>query len=424
MEISVAPGQLRGAVRAPAAKSEAHRVLICAALADAPTEILLGDSCADTEATLTCLRAFAADISVEQPGRYRVRPFGSVRRPDIPLVLNCRESGATLRFLLPLAAVLNVRAQFEGGTSLGLRPLSHLTAQLTAHGAELSGDKLPLSLDGGELRGGVYLVPGDISSQYISGLLLALPLLRQDSEVILTTPLQSAVYVSMTMAVQARFGVTIVPTEQGYEIKGGQRYHSPGQIAVSGDWSGAAFFLTAAALGGKISVSGLDADACQGDKAILAMLLAMGAGVRVAGGIVEVERGLLTAVVADMGDMPDLLPPLAIAAAGAAGTSLFYHAARLRYKESDRITAVAELIMALGGKVREYADALEVFGQPGGLRGGGVDSRGDHRLVMAAAIASAISTGTIVISQGEAVTKSYPKFWNDFSAAGGKYHVL
>ena len=450
----IRPGMLRGTVEIPASKSYAHRLLIAAALADAPTRIGLNATNADIAATAACLRALGARIEPVGDG-LRVQPIAAERRfqrgaeggaevagteagadetktvgaqrldradrkgaevsadeaktggccappsaglSQARIVLDCGESGSTLRFLLPVAAALGAACAFTGSGRLPERPNAVLTEALNAHGACADRDRLPIHLSG-RLRGGEYAIAGDVSSQYITGLLFALPLCREDSAVRLTTPLASASYVDITLDVLARFGVRAGRTAAGWAIPGGQCYASPGEIRAEGDWSAAAFWRVANRLGGDVRCAGLRADSAQGDRAIDRLLDRLGGTI-------------------DVADTPDLVPALAVAAAVHPGVTRITGAARLRLKESDRLRAVAGLLRALGGCAAETADGLEIRGVPR-LTGGAVDGCNDHRIVMAAAVAATVAEGAVTISDAQAVEKSYPAFFDDFARLGG-----
>ena len=373
MEIEITPGRLSGRGAAVPSKSMAHRLLICAALARSPLTIQGGSG--DIQATIRCLGAL-----------------------DTGLPLDCGESGTTLRFLLPVAAALGARAEFRLGKRLSHRPLAPLTRALTGHGVTLSqaGPGLCIS---GRLRPGGYRLPGNVSSQFISGLLLALPLLDGPSTLQVDGPVESAPYVEMTLAVMGRFGVQVLRQGNGFWIPPGE-YRSPGPVEPEGDWSAAAFWLAANALGSRVQVTGLTEDSCQGDRIAPLLLARLGDTIGLA-------------------QTPDLAPPLAAAAAAWPGQTTFTHAARLRLKESDRIAALGAMVEQLGGRARETADGLVIRGCR--LTGGVVDSAGDHRIAMAAAIAATACTGPVRIRGAEAVEKSYPRFWQDYRALGGNW---
>lgn len=400
MNVTIRPGKLSGAVRVPASKSAAHRALIAAALADRVTVVRLDALNDDIEATLSALTALGARIDCDaQEDRVTVHPID--RPADSPdALVDCGESGSTLRFLMPVACALGVRARFVGQGRLPERPNRPLTEALRRHGAVIDSDRLPMRVTG-TLSGGLWTLPGDVSSQYVTGLLLALPLLDEDSEIRLTSPLQSASYVDMTLEMQRRFGIDIVSTSSGWRIPGNQAYRSPGNMAVEGDWSAAAFWLAANAMGSAIDVRGLSEATVQGDRAVKALL-----------GRPEI----------DASNVPDLVPALAAAAAILPRRTVISGAGRLRFKESDRLQALSDMLTALGGSVRITADGLVIDGgRP--LHGGCVDGRNDHRIVMATAILATCADGPVTVTGAQAVSKSYPDFFNHFMALGGNIDV-
>ena len=400
MNIVITPSPLSGAVRVPASKSAAHRLLISAALADGPTRIAIGSTNRDIEATAACLRALGADIESEGETLV-VSPIANV---PAEVTLDCGESGSTLRFLLPVAAALGAHATFTGHGRLPQRPNAPLVEALRAHGAVVDSDLLPMAVSG-SLTGGRWTLPGDVSSQYVTGLLFALPLLDGDSEISLTTPLASAAYVDMTLQALAQFGIAVETTETGWRVPGGQRYRSPGGAAVEGDWSAAAFWLAANALGASIDVRGLNPDSVQGDRAVTALL----------------EQDTIDAT-----HVPDLVPALAVAAASQPTRTVITGAARLRLKESDRLQSVADMLAALGHGVAVTPDGLIIDGgppQPCEAPVRTVDGANDHRIVMAAAVAAAHADRPVRVTGAQAVEKSYPDFFRDFEALGGNAHV-
>lgn len=413
LKISLEKGALRGAIQAPPSKSAAHRALICAALADEPTRLRLPSVSGDISATIACLSAMGAGI--ERKGDYVLVSPASMEGKTASLP--CHESGSTLRFLLPLAAALLKEATFLGCGSLPDRPIAGLRQAISGHGAVFSGERLPFKVSG-RLLPGRYAIEGDVSSQYISGLLFALPLLEEDSEIVLTSPLYSAPYVEMTVEMLARFGIRVQKTREGYFVPGSQRYRTPGELEPEGDWSSAAPFLVAGALGGDVTVSGLRLDTKQGDRAILDILASCGAGTEVSEQGVRVFYKQLLPFSFDVSQTPDLLPILAVLANGAQGHSLLLHASRLRLKESDRLMSTAAMLTALGGRTREAADSLEIVGTA--LTGGRVTAFHDHRIVMAATVAATACCGETQIDGAEAVEKSYPTFFADFQRLGGR----
>ncbi len=396
MDIRITPHRLSGSLRAIPSKSDAHRLLILAALAEMETFVGCPDVSRDIEATASLLRALGAGVERTEDG-FLVTPVSSV--PASPLTLDCHESGSTLRFLLPVAAALGVNAKFVGEGRLGERPMLPLTAALRSGGVSVSADLLPIEISG-RLRPGEYELPGNISSQFISGMLMALAHLGGGS-VRLTTALESSGYVDMTLRTLERFGVSVSHGGGTFAVSG--RVRSPGHVDAEGDWSSAAFWQEANTFGSDVSVEGLDGASAQPDRAAARLLQTLGGTVDVSGS-------------------PDLFPALALAASAARERTVFVGGARLRLKESDRIATVAAALRALGGVCRETEDGLTV--EPSPLSGGEVDGAGDHRIVMAAAVAAAHASGETVIRGAEAVEKSYPGFFEDFTHLGGIVHVL
>ena len=417
MIATISPAPLSGKIPAVASKSEAHRLLILAALAEGETRLQMEQRSEDIDATIRCLRALGARIKPQADG-VSVR---GIERAAQQARLDCGESGSTFRFLLPIAAALGTSAQFTGEGRLPERPIGELLQALQAHGLRFSSDHLPFDIEGA-LLGGAFELPGNVSSQYLTGLLLALPLLEQDSRILLTTPLESAAYVDITLHALRRFGANVLVQKNEYRIPGAQRYRSPGSLRVDGDWSNASFFLAAGALAAPVCVSGLSLTSPQGDKAMLDALMAFGAGVEATEHAVRVSPARLRGCTIDVGDMPDLLPVLAVLGACAGGETRLVNAARLRLKESDRLASVSSMLRALGATVEEQPDALVISG--GHLTGGDVHSCRDHRIVMAAAVAAIRCEGNVRILGTEAVNKSYPAFFQDYNRLGGQANVI
>ena len=397
MNIVIHPGKLRGIAEIPSSKSYAHRLLIAAALSDQPTEVRMNALNDDITATVGCLRALGAQIDRTATG-FRVHP---IRKAPRTAELFCGESGSTLRFLIPVAAALGVNCTFTGAGRLPERPNLILTEALGAHGVYADNSFLPMTLSG-QLQGGAYPIAGNVSSQYITGLLLALPLCDFDSEIVLTTKLESAAYIDITLETLAPFGIRTERTATGWHIPGGQKYRSPGIVNAEGDWSGAAFWHAANRMGHFVSLLGLNDDSCQGDRLVTWQLDHLGGRI-------------------DVSQTPDSLPALAVAACAHPGTTFFTGAARLRIKESDRLSAISNMLCALGQNVEEMQDGLIIHG---GLpfKGGKVDGCNDHRIVMAAALAATLAREPVTISGAEAINKSYPRFFEDFALLGGKIH--
>lgn len=432
MNVRLSPASLRGTVHAIASKSDVHRLLFCAAQADGPVTIEMNDPSPlsdDILTTVGVIRGLGADVREEQ-GRFTVTPSNAVQTAP---QFDCRESGSTLRFLLPVAAARCDKPFFTGSGRLPERPVGELLDVLKANGISVSADKLPFSFSG-RLQSGVFELPGNVSSQYITGLLLALPALDGDSEIRLTSPLQSASYVNITLHALSRFGIRTSVLPRGFLIPGGQTFQSPGTFVADGDWSNAGYFLAAGALGNDpVSVAGLSPDSPQGDKVLTGILNdRMGASVsrtREEDGTYTytvTPAGTLTACDLNVHDIPDAFPVLAVLAAFANGRTRFTGCERLRFKESDRVASVIALLEALGGKAVEDGADVIVCGadETGGLTGGTVQAFGDHRIVMAAAVAALRCTGDVTVTGAEAVRKSYPSFFDEYTALGGIAHVI
>lgn len=391
MDITVYPGQLRGTVRAIPSKSQAHRLLICAAFADQRTFLECPQTNEDIEATARCLRALGSQILRTQDG-YWVDPVLGL--PETA-VLDCGESGSTLRFMLPVVCALGVQATFQLHGRLPKRPLSPLWEELARMGCALTRPTEDTISVAGKLRSGTFTLRGDVSSQFITGLLFAAALMEGESQINITGKLESKPYIDMTQLALKQFGVD----SEDYRVCGSLPLRSPGAIRVEGDWSNAAFFLAAAALGDPVTVTDLNPDSPQGDRAV-AELLAL-------------DNATISAA-----DIPDLVPILAAVFAAKHG-AIFTDIARLRLKESDRVASVCNMLCALGGNATATENTLTV--EPCSYMGGTVDAAGDHRIAMAAAIAATKASGPVTILGADCVAKSYPAFWQEFGRLGGNY---
>lgn len=410
MTRALSAGALRGTVRIPASKSQAHRLLICAALGRRSVTLRCDGLSRDIEATISCLRGLGAQIRTEN-GQILLTPAAGGDGQ-----LHCGESGSTLRFLLPVAAALGRTCTFHREGRLPQRPLSPLDEQLTAHGVTLQSDGAALTVSG-QLTGGDYTLPGNVSSQYISGLLLALPLLPTPSTLTVTGAVESAAYIAMTEDALRQSGITFTKENNTYHIPGGQVYALPQAVQVEGDWSNGAFFLCAGALSGEgVTVEGLNTASSQGDRAIVDLLRQMGADVCVEDTRITVRRGMLRGITVDAAPIPDLIPTLCVVAATAEGETNITGAARLRLKESDRLTTTAAMLRALGAQVEELPDGLIIHG--GTLTGGTVDACNDHRIAMSAAVAATLCP--LTVQGSDCVSKSYPRFWEDYATLKGE----
>ncbi len=393
MDITISPGPLTGSVTAIPSKSQAHRLLICAAFADAPTTLLCPDTNRDIEATAGCLRALGADIKRTETG-YLVIP---VQKVPAEAVLCCQDSGSTLRFLLPVAGALGVNALFKLESRLPERPLSPLWEEMVRMGCTLTRPSYAAIRCQGRLRPGAYTMDGGVSSQFITGLLLATALIPGESHITLTGKVESRPYITMTQRAMELFGRDTTD----FRIQGGTSFHSPGILTVEGDWSNGAFFLAAKALGNAVETHNLSPGSSQGDRAAATLLPALE------------EHITLSAA-----DIPDLVPILAIVAACKQG-AVFTNIQRLRLKESDRVASVISMLHNLGGKAEATEDTLTVYGT--GLTGGTVDAQRDHRIAMSAAIGATVCTTQVTILGAECVSKSYPHFWEEYARLGGNY---
>ena len=357
--VIIRPFKPSGEVFAPPSKSDAHRAIICAALSRGKCTVSPIALSNDIKATIQCVEALGAKTEINGS---ILTVDGTEMFKNKTAVLDCGESGSTLRFLIPVAAAG--------------------------------------------------------SSQFITGLLFALPLLDGDSDIILTSPIQSAGYINMTIRTMSKFGIEVDMTDKGWHVRGKQHY-IPTDYITDGDWSQAAFFLVAGAIGGEVTVNNANIDSSQGDRKIAALLREFGAEVSQDGGKITVKHAPMSAIEIDASQIPDLVPVLAVCASFAEGTTKITHAERLRVKESDRLKTTAELINALGGKVREMPDGLEITGAET-LIGAAVEGCNDHRIVMSAATCAAGCQGEITCSDAWSVNKSYPDFYSDYAKINGR----
>ena len=415
MKLNISFDKPCGKIKAIASKSVAHRLLICAAFADAPAKILCEETNNDIEATAACLNALGAKITRNAP-YYDIIPVDP-ERINRNATLPCGESGSTLRFLLPVAASLGADCSFALEGRLADRPLSPLREELEAHGVTVSGYN-PLSISG-KLVGNEFSIDGSVSSQFISGLLFALSLLSSDSVLTVTGKIESAPYIDITCDALSLFGAKPTRKDNKFFINSSS-FVSPSLLEVEGDWSNAAFPLALGAIGGEIEIFGLNPNSSQGDKAIVDLLARFGADIYLSpDGSYIARRSELRGIDIDASQIPDLVPVLATVASVAKGRTRIYGASRLRLKESDRLATVKDLLSRLGANIELTDDGLIIEGVTA-LDGGKVDSHNDHRIAMSAAVASAVCSEKVSIERAEAVKKSYPAFWEDMSALGAK----
>lgn len=409
-------GTLKGEVTPPPSKSQAHRLLICAALAVEPCSIVCNSVNDDIMATMRCLNALGARITFSS-GVFDVQPIELVKGGT----LDCGESGSTLRFLMSVAAVLGADATFTGAGKLPQRPMGALTDVLAAHGMAFerhTSDELPVTCSG-TLQGGRFTLPGNVSSQYLTGLLFALPLATVDSEIEVTGGLTSASYIDMTIDALRTAGISVERRNNIFTIKGNQQYHMPERVVVEGDWSSAAFWVVAGVIGKQpVTVCGMNNESLQGDSAIVDHLRSMGAFITVEDDRVVAMPSHLFGTELDCMDTPDLVPVLSVAAAVAQGTTTFVNVGRLRFKESDRLAAMKSVLASFGITSSVGEDIFTVYGGDP-VAQTTVESFGDHRIAMSAAILSTVAKEITTISGSGCVAKSYPSFFEDFASLGG-----
>jgi 3-phosphoshikimate 1-carboxyvinyltransferase len=415
MNQTVRAGRFGGEIPAIASKSCAHRLLICAALSDAPCRIDCATVSDDILATAACLRALGAQIE-PVAGGFAVTPLDRANLPAHAQI-DVGESGSTLRFLLPVVAALGVDCAVQMHGRLPERPLSPLYEELTAHGVQLGAPgSNPLSVSG-QLIGQAFTLPANVSSQFLSGLLLALPLLGGGT-LTMTGTVESGAYLDLTVDAMRRCGIAV--TRDGMQFTVAGQYHAAPQMVVEGDWSNAAFWLCAGAVGSRpVTVTNLNLQSAQGDRAIVELLTRFGASVEAAGDRVTVSPAPLTGCEIDAAGIPDLVPVLSAVACAAQGETRIYGASRLRLKESDRLAATHAILGAMGADVQETADGL-IFHGGAPLHGATVDAWNDHRIAMTAAIAALRCDGPVTITNAQAVRKSYPAFFQDYAALGGE----
>lgn len=391
MNVTILPGTLKGAVTPPSSKSQTHRAVLALMLAQGEGKLSNLAVSEDIQATQDCVAALKSG-----------HPAGA---DGLPL-LDCGESGSTLRFLIPVALAVRGGGHFTGRGRLMERPQGPYIRLFEEKGISWNQEGACLTV-AGQLEPGVYALPGNVSSQFITGLLYALPLLSGDSRIVLTTPLESRGYVDMTLDMLHRFDIKVEEQEDGFLVPGNQTYQAR-DLTLEADWSGAAFWYAANFLGAQVDIQGLNPDSVQGDRQIGTLYWKLARP-----GNVDI----------DLSQCPDLAPPLAVMAAVRKGTTRFVNAGRLRMKESDRLETIARTLNALGAKAQVGEDTLTLEGLDH-LKGGTVDGCNDHRIAMMAAVAAVACKEPVTILGAECVKKSYPRFWEDYTALGGEVHGL
>lgn len=416
MTVSVSPSIPNGSIRAIPSKSVAHRALICAAFADRETVLRCEHTNKDIEATAACLRALGAIIT-RKDDIYHVLPI-STESALQGAKLPCGESGSTLRFLLPVVAALGIDAYFIMEGRLPQRPLSPLGELLIDNGVTISYPREDILHVTGRLTGSEFSINGGVSSQFISGLLFALTLRRQPASLSVSGKIESAPYLHLTENALSTFGAKPLLNKNTYTVSNTDTLRSPGYVDVEGDWSNAAFPLCLGLIGtGEVRVSGLDPLSCQGDREIIDILRRFGGNVTLHENVYTAKSSSLRGIEVDASQIPDLVPIIATIASVAQGKTVIYGASRLRLKESDRLQSISDMLNTLNADVQITEDGLIINGHPH-LKGGRVSSVNDHRIAMSAAVASVVCDSPVIIDQADAVSKSYPSFWDDMKSLG------
>ena len=409
---------LKGTISVPPSKSFSHRAVICAALAGGECFISPLIFSQDVLATINGMKSLGAEIEFLENG-IKIKGF---KRPSKEVFIDCFDSGSTLRFLVPVAAALGIETVFKRSKSLAKRPMKALLDALEKAGVKSEvGEDFSLKISG-KLNPGEFLLPGNVSSQFVSGLLMALPILKESSKITLTSKLESSGYIKITTEVMEKFGASVKEIKDVFFIKGNQKY-KPLDYTVEGDWSQAAFFMAMGALSGNVGIKGLNKNSCQDDKMIFNFLENFGADISWNKNEIKVNKSKLKAVNIDAAEVPDLVPVLAVLAANSEGETTIKNVRRLRFKECDRLSAISEELAKIGVKIEAYENELKITGGENYL-GGEVSSHNDHRIAMALTVIASCVEGNITILNSDCVKKSYPKFFKDYSLLGGVADVF
>ena len=423
-DLKIIPSKLKGSVKIPPSKSMAHRAIICAALSDGICRIDNIDYSDDIIATINAMNSLGATIEKYDDYIEVVGIYKNINKIKRNRIIDCNESGSTLRFLLPISLLFKGSNKFIGKGNLGKRPLTTYYNIFNNQGIKYSYEENNLNLVvDGELKPGVFEVEGNISSQFITGLLFALPLLNGDSKIIITKEMESKGYIDLTLKAISDFGIEIINNNYSeFIIKGNQKYNAR-NYRVEGDYSQAAFFLCADGLGNNVLCRDLDLNSLQGDKEIIDILERMNVVFNANEiGLSGEVNGELISTVIDGSQCPDIIPVLSAVSALSKGTTEIINAGRLRIKECDRLSAVTSELKKLGAQIIEKEDGLVITGVEKLQGGVEVWSHKDHRIAMTLAIASTMCKKPIIIKDYECVAKSYPSFFEDFKALGGNIH--
>lgn len=423
-DLKIIPSKLKGSVKIPPSKSMAHRAIICAALSDGICRIDNIDYSDDIIATINAMNSLGATIEKHDDYIEVVGIYKNINKIKRNRIIDCNESGSTLRFLVPISLLFKGSNKFIGKGNLGKRPLTTYYNIFNDQGIKYSYEENNLNLVvDGELKPGVFEVEGNISSQFITGLLFALPLLNGDSKITITKEMESKGYIDLTLKAISDFGIEIINNNYSeFIIKGNQKYNAR-NYRVEGDYSQAAFFLCADGLGNNVLCRDLDLNSLQGDKEIIDILERMNVVFNANEiGLSGEVNGELISTVIDGSQCPDIIPVLSAVSALSKGTTEIINAGRLRIKECDRLSAVTSELKKLGAQIIEKEDGLVITGVEKLQGGVEVWSHKDHRIAMTLAIASTMCKKPIIIKDYECVAKSYPSFFEDFKALGGNIH--
>lgn len=415
MKVTIQPNKLKGNIHIPPSKSMSHRAVIAAALSEGHSEVANLIFSQDIKATCDAMQNFGVHINKYQD-RIDVFSKGNVKTPVHPV--DCHESGSTLRFLVPFGAIVDEPVVFEGRGKLTTRPLTPYFDIFDEQAIRYEyKDALPLVVEG-ELKPGRFEIPGDISSQFITGLMFVLPLLDGDSEIVITSPLESKGYIDLTLDVLRDFNIEVENSNhEVYRIKGNQKY-APQNYRVEGDYSQAAFWVVAGLIGDELCLKDLKINSLQGDKEVVEIAQRMNGALQIEQDQIKVFPSETKGTVIDGSQCPDIIPVLTVLAALSEGKTEIINASRLRIKESDRLAAIRTELNKLGAHIEEKEDGLVIYGKKE-LEGGVVDSWNDHRIAMSLAVASIRCKNPVTITGSKAIEKSYPHFFEDFAKLGG-----
>lgn len=417
--------KLSGTLCPPPSKSDSHRAIICASLAHGTSYIHPISFSNDIISTINCMKILGANILEYKNGLLitGIDYNNNKIHSNYSIKLNCNESASTLRFIIPIVAALGINSTFLGNISLQNRTLAVYSELLPKHGVSLIKKgilSLPLNVSG-KLQGKNFYIPANISSQFISGLLFALPILKNDTFIYITTNIESEPYLNMTIKTLNHFGIKIKKTKYGFFIKGNQSYISK-DYHIERDWSQAAFFVAAGCIGSNIHLKGMDINSNQGDKEIINIAKQFGADISIKDKDIFINTNQLKGINVDVSQIPDLVPIIAVIASNANGTSRIFNASRLRLKESDRLKSISKSLKSIGASIIQTSDSIVINGVKH-FNSSTIDSFNDHRIAMAMSIA-AIKTKQLTIKNFHCINKSYPNFFNDYNMLGGNIHVV